>query len=67
MTISQGLLLESWVSTRRLLSKARYEFLKDYKQGLLIDADEDEKIELYEESLVEAKASLSIARTNVEP
>ncbi|GMN46217.1 hypothetical protein TIFTF001_015405 [Ficus carica] len=47
--------------------KARYELLKEYKQGLLVDADVAEEIDLYEESLAEAKASSSTYHTNVEP
>ena len=31
--------------------KARYDLLKEYKQGLLVDAEVDEDIELYEDTL----------------
>ena len=37
--------------------KARYNLLKEYKQGLLVDAEVDEEIELYEESFNEAGCS----------
>ncbi|GMN59299.1 hypothetical protein TIFTF001_028400 [Ficus carica] len=47
--------------------KALYELLKEYKQGFLGDVDVVEEIELYEESLTEAKASTSTPTTNVEP
>ncbi|GMN19240.1 hypothetical protein TIFTF001_045151 [Ficus carica] len=39
--------------------KARYDLLKEYKQGLLVDADVEEEIELYEESLAEVGDSSS--------
>ena len=38
----------------RATLKARYDLLKEYKQGLLVDADIDEEIELYEESQEES-------------
>ena len=44
----------------RATMKARYELLKDYKQGLLIDAEVDEEIELYEE-LDGAETSMSVS------
>lgn len=47
--------------------KARYELLKKYKQGLLVERDIDEEIKLYEESLIEAEAYTSAAKLNVEP
>ncbi|GMN66446.1 hypothetical protein TIFTF001_035532 [Ficus carica] len=37
--------------------KARYDFLKEYKQGLFVEAEVDEEIELYEESPDEAGCS----------
>ncbi|GMN47401.1 hypothetical protein TIFTF001_016571 [Ficus carica] len=37
--------------------KARYDLLKEYKQGLIVDAEVDEEIELYEEFLDEAGCS----------
>ncbi|GMN62973.1 hypothetical protein TIFTF001_032051 [Ficus carica] len=37
--------------------KARYDLLKEYKQGLLVDAEVDEEIELYEETPDEAGCS----------
>ena len=40
--------------------KARYDLLKEYKQGLLVDVDVDEEIELYEDTLDEARASSSV-------
>ncbi|GMN25906.1 hypothetical protein TIFTF001_046000 [Ficus carica] len=43
----------------RATLKARYDLLKEYKQGLLVDAEVDEEIELYEESLDEAGTSSS--------
>ncbi|GMN47593.1 hypothetical protein TIFTF001_016757 [Ficus carica] len=43
----------------RATLKARYDLLKEYKQGLLVDADVEEEIELYEDSLAEAGASSS--------
>ncbi|GMN59514.1 hypothetical protein TIFTF001_028615 [Ficus carica] len=46
--------------------KARYELLKEYKQGLLIKGDVDEEIELYKESLAEAEASSSAMKMNIE-
>ncbi|GMN28784.1 hypothetical protein TIFTF001_041223 [Ficus carica] len=39
--------------------KARYDFLKEYKQGLLVDAEVDDEIELYEDTLDEAGCSSS--------
>ncbi|GMN55243.1 hypothetical protein TIFTF001_024376 [Ficus carica] len=39
--------------------KARYDLLKEYKQGLLVDADVDEELELYEDSLAKGRGSLS--------
>ncbi|GMN63756.1 hypothetical protein TIFTF001_032833 [Ficus carica] len=42
-------------------------FEKEYKQGLFVDVNVVEEIELYEESLVEAEASTSAAGMNVEP
>lgn len=45
--------------------KARNELLKEYKQGLLIEGDVDQEIELCEESLAEAKASTFAAKMNV--
>ncbi|GMN49580.1 hypothetical protein TIFTF001_018746 [Ficus carica] len=47
--------------------KAHYELLKEYKQGLLVDADIAEKIELYKESIAKAEALTSAPNTNVEP
>ena len=47
--------------------KAHYDMLKEYKQGLLIDADVDEKIEIYEDSLTEAGASSSAPATAIRP
>ncbi|GMN70506.1 hypothetical protein TIFTF001_039549 [Ficus carica] len=38
----------------RATLKARYDLLKEYKQGLLVDAEVDEEIQLYDESLDEA-------------
>ncbi|GMN45104.1 hypothetical protein TIFTF001_014289 [Ficus carica] len=43
----------------RVTLKARYDLLKEYKQGLLVDADIEEEIELYEDSLSEAGGSSS--------
>ena len=37
--------------------KARYDLLKEYKQGLLVDADVDDEIELCEDSLAEVGGS----------
>ena len=37
--------------------KARYDVLKEYKQGPLVDAEVDEEIELYEDSPDEAGCS----------
>jgi chromosome segregation ATPase len=37
--------------------KARYDLLKEYKRGLLVDAEVDEEIELYEEGPDEAGCS----------
>ncbi|GMN59291.1 hypothetical protein TIFTF001_028387 [Ficus carica] len=47
--------------------KARYKILKEYKQGLLIDANVVEEIKLYDESLTEAETSTSAPRMTVEP
>ncbi|GMN46098.1 hypothetical protein TIFTF001_015278 [Ficus carica] len=44
---------------------ARNELLKEYKQGLLIEGDVDQEIELCEESLAEAEASTFAAKMNV--
>ncbi|GMN62576.1 hypothetical protein TIFTF001_031639 [Ficus carica] len=41
----------------RAALKARYDLLKEYKQGLFIDANVKEEIELYEDSLIEARGS----------
>ena len=46
--------------------KARYELLKEYKQGLLIDTDVEEEIELYEEATAEARAPTSTPCKNIE-
>ncbi|GMN64925.1 hypothetical protein TIFTF001_033998 [Ficus carica] len=43
----------------KAILKARYELLKEYKQGFFVDVDVVEEIKLYEESLVEAKALMS--------
>ncbi|GMN74977.1 hypothetical protein TIFTF001_052494 [Ficus carica] len=40
--------------------KDHYEFLKEYKQGLLIDADVVEEIKLYEESLAKVEANVHL-------
>ncbi|GMN20491.1 hypothetical protein TIFTF001_043102 [Ficus carica] len=37
--------------------KARYDLLKEYKQGLLVDVEVDEGIELYEDTLDDAGCS----------
>ncbi|GMN51015.1 hypothetical protein TIFTF001_020158 [Ficus carica] len=47
--------------------KARYELLKEYKQGLLVDAEVDEEIELFEEPLAEAGDSPSVTNTSIKP
>ena len=47
--------------------KARYKILKEYKQGLLVDANVVEEIKLYEESFAKAKASTSAPRMTIEP
>ncbi|GMN60133.1 hypothetical protein TIFTF001_029232 [Ficus carica] len=39
--------------------KARYDLLKEYKQGLLVNAEVDDEIELYEDTLDEAGCSSS--------
>ncbi|GMN59430.1 hypothetical protein TIFTF001_028527 [Ficus carica] len=46
--------------------KDRYELLKEYKQGLLIDNDVDEEIELYEETTTEAGVPTSAPSKNIE-
>ncbi|GMN51390.1 hypothetical protein TIFTF001_020552 [Ficus carica] len=40
--------------------KARYDLLKEYKQGFLVDAEVDDEIELYEDTLDEAGCSSSV-------
>ena len=40
--------------------------MKEYKQGLLVDTDVEEEIELYKESIAEAKAPTSGPSTSVE-
>ena len=40
--------------------------MKEYKQGLLVEADVVDEIELYEEYLVNVEASISVPNTNVE-
>lgn len=40
---------ENLDSYERAIVKARYDLLKEYKQGLLVDAEVDKEIELYEE------------------
>lgn len=47
--------------------KARCELLKEYKQGLLVDVDVDEEIELYVESIAVAGAPTSAPSTSVQP
>ncbi|GMN20599.1 hypothetical protein TIFTF001_034364 [Ficus carica] len=37
--------------------KPRYDLLKEYRQGLLVDAEVDEEIELYEDTLDDAGCS----------
>ncbi|GMN58182.1 hypothetical protein TIFTF001_027287 [Ficus carica] len=44
----------------RATLKARYDLLKEYKQGLIVDAEVDEEIELYEDSLDETGTSSSV-------
>ncbi|GMN66528.1 hypothetical protein TIFTF001_035597 [Ficus carica] len=39
----------------RATLKASYELLKEYKQGILVDAEVDEEIELFEESITEPR------------
>ncbi|GMN65352.1 hypothetical protein TIFTF001_034417 [Ficus carica] len=39
--------------------KARYDLLKEYKQGLLVDAEVDDEIELYKDTLDKAGCSSS--------
>ncbi|GMN58511.1 hypothetical protein TIFTF001_027600 [Ficus carica] len=50
----------------RATLKARYELLKEYKQGLLVDAEVDEEIELFEESAAEVGDPLSAPITSIE-
>ncbi|GMN67951.1 hypothetical protein TIFTF001_037011 [Ficus carica] len=45
--------------------KARYELLKEYKQGLFVYVNVEEEIELYEESNPEAGAPISTPSTSV--
>ncbi|GMN22578.1 hypothetical protein TIFTF001_040290 [Ficus carica] len=45
--------------------KARYDILKDYKAGLLDEAQIDEEIEMFEEDYPEEVRSLSVAPTSV--
>ncbi|GMN20652.1 hypothetical protein TIFTF001_039963 [Ficus carica] len=40
--------------------KARYDILKEYKQGLLVDTKVNKEIELYEDALDETGASSSV-------
>ncbi|GMN46179.1 hypothetical protein TIFTF001_015363 [Ficus carica] len=47
------------VMVDRATLKAQYYLLKEYKQGLLVDADVEEEIELYEDSLAEVGGSSS--------
>ena len=47
--------------------KARYDLLKEYKQGLLVDAEVDEEIELYEEGPDEAGCSSTAPAEGVMP
>ena len=47
--------------------KARYDLLKEYKQGLLVDAEVDEEIELYEETFDEAGCSSAAAADDAMP
>ncbi|GMN59016.1 hypothetical protein TIFTF001_028107 [Ficus carica] len=44
---------------KKAILKARYDLLKEYKQGLLVDAEVDDEIELYEDTLDEAGCSSS--------
>ena len=50
----------------RATLNARYELLKEYKQGLLIDAEVDEEIELFEESAIEVGDPSSAPITSIE-
>ena len=45
----------------RATFKAHYDILKEYKKGLLVDADVEEEIELFEDSLAETRDSSSAA------
>ncbi|GMN33604.1 hypothetical protein TIFTF001_046728 [Ficus carica] len=45
--------------------KARYDILKDYKAGLLDEAQIDEEIEMFEEDYPDEVRSLSAAPTSV--
>ena len=47
--------------------KARYDLLKQYKQGLLVDAEVDEEIELYEDVPDEAGCSSAAPTEDVMP
>lgn len=44
---------------KRATLKVRYELLKEYKQGLLVDTDIEMEIELFEESIAEASVQTS--------
>ncbi|GMN25492.1 hypothetical protein TIFTF001_043900 [Ficus carica] len=50
----------------RTTLKARYELLKEYKQGLLVDTNVEEEIELFEESITEADVQTSAPITSFE-
>ncbi|GMN71569.1 hypothetical protein TIFTF001_054118 [Ficus carica] len=62
-----GLITRTVGEYEKATFKARYELLKEYKQGLLVDVDAAEEIELNKKSLAEAEASTSAPRTTVEP
>ena len=47
--------------------KARYDLLKQYKQGLLVDAEVDEEIELYEDVPEEAGCSSAAPAEDIMP
>ena len=51
----------------RATLKPWYDLLKEYKQGLLIDAEVEEEIKLYEDSLAEARDSSSALDTAAAP
>ena len=62
-----GLVTQIMGEYQKTTLKAHYKLLKEYKQGLLVDVDVIDEIELYEESLAEVESLTSASRKNTKP